>query len=117
MTGAAPLASSPVLASKPLKYGPGTHFVDVSGAARESVRRAGGSAISGVASRIAEVPVMRMKTINQTLKVVALVGSLSGAVACNRVAAVDEVPVGAEVQLTRKDGALVEGNLPKSRRR
>ena len=40
-----------------------------------------------------------------------LVGSVSAAVACNRVAAVDEVPVGSEVQLTRKDGALVEGNL------
>jgi hypothetical protein len=42
---------------------------------------------------------------------VVLVGSVSAAVACDRVAAVDKVPVGAEVQLTRKDGALVEGNL------
>jgi hypothetical protein len=36
---------------------------------------------------------------------------LSFASACNREPGIDEVPIGSDVQLTRQDGALVEGTL------
>jgi hypothetical protein len=45
-----------------------------------------------------------------TLTTVALAGLLF-AVACQREPAIDEVPVGSDIQLTRQDGALVEGTL------
>lgn len=45
-----------------------------------------------------------------TLSILALAGLVAVA-ACNREPSVDEVPVGSDVQLTRQDGALVEGTL------
>lgn len=51
-----------------------------------------------------------MKAMNRTLTTLAMTG-LALAASCSHQPGIDEVPVGSRVQVTRDDGALVEGRL------